>query len=174
MCALCTPRGCTATRWRKGREPLTNADETALTGRYCFELNSLLRGSVSWDEQVLSPLKALSCRAIAKRGKVLSLHYTFQNMESCWLWPLKNGIEGRSFSCTWDTEYCPLRALSQSAYQKAQEHTLPKLGGKRVKTHKGWASEATETLSQVKVSWAKQIKPHSVLNWASSLTAPTS
>lgn len=173
MCALCTPRGCTVTRWRKGREPLTNADETVLTGRYCFELNSLLRGSVSWEEPVLSPLKALSCRAIAKRGKVLSLHYTFQNMESCWLWPLKNCIEGRSFSCTWDTEYCaPLKALSQSAYQKSQEHTLPKLGGEKGENAR--ESEATETPSQVKVSWAKQIKPHSVLKRASSSTAPTS
>lgn len=55
---------------------------------------------------------------------------------------------------------------------------FPNLGGWvggwwcREKMHKSWASEASETLSQVKVNWAKQIKPHSLLNWASSSTAP--
>lgn len=68
---------CTVRRGR-GTEPLTNRDDTALTRKYCFQLNALLRGSQSAEMNKSFHLwKHSACRAIATRGKVLSLQCTF-------------------------------------------------------------------------------------------------
>lgn len=128
-CMLCAPRRCTVTGWRKGREPLTNADETVLTGRYCFQLNSLLRGSQSAEmnksfhlqkhsaaEQLLREVKCFHCIVPSRIWKAAD----------CDLWKTVSEDAALAACKT-------LSAAPQEHYPnlpiKSQEHTLPKLGG---------------------------------------------
>lgn len=120
--------GCTVRRRRRGgRAPLANTDDIALTRRYCFQLNALLRGSQSAEMNKSFHLwKHSATEQLLPEVKCFHCNVPFQNMENCWLWPLEICIGRHSFGCMSDTEQYSLWTLSQSTHPKSQEHTLPK------------------------------------------------
>lgn len=91
--------GCTVRR-RRSREPLTNADDTALTRRYCFQLNALLRGSQSAEMNKSFHLwKHSAAEQLLPEVKCFHCNVPFQNMKNCWLWPLEIFIRRHTFGC---------------------------------------------------------------------------